>query len=102
MSSLLRLAIALSVVAGTLVPDARGAVLCRKRSGRVVIADACGRKETALAPGDVGLVGPTGTPGGTGAPGDRGVVPYAFIDPTGHQVGIIQTFVADFAQVVLT
>jgi hypothetical protein len=78
------------------------AVLCRKRSGRVVISDACSRKATPLAARDVGLVGPTGATGDTGAAGEPEVLPYRVTDAMGRQVGIVQSYLGDRVQVVLT
>jgi hypothetical protein len=56
--------------------SARGAVLCQKRSGAVVVRDACKKKETALDLAQFGAVGPKGDKGdpgpieGTPAAGD--------------------------------
>ena len=92
----------LALLAAGLRHGSDAAVLCRKRSGRVVLADACKRKEMPLAASDVGLVGPMGETGATGVAGDRGVLPYRVTDPAGQQVGVVQGFLGDRVQVVLT
>jgi len=58
-----------ALIFGTIGADANAAVLCRKRSGRVVIAESCGKKGSPLAAADLGLVGQTGSPGAAGARG---------------------------------
>jgi len=98
----LAVGLGLALLTGTLCARAGAAVLCRKRSGRVVVAESCGKKKTTLTGSDLGLVGPSGSSGATGAAGDAGVLPYRVTDATGHQVGILQSFIGDRAQVVLT
>jgi hypothetical protein len=85
-----------------LVQPADGAVLCRKRSGQVVIAERCGRRQTLLSAQDLGLVGPTGQAGPPGADGERGMLPDRVVDAAGRQVGTILGQLGDRTQVVLT
>lgn len=60
----------LAGVALTTIPSlVNAAVLCRKRSGVVVVRDACKRKETPLDPATFGVVGPAGPTGPAGPPG---------------------------------
>src|SRR5258708_5205821 len=82
-------ALLVACAVAVLVQPADGAVLCRKRSGRVVVAERCGRKQTLLAAQDLGLIGPAGPAGPPGTDGERGVVPYRVIDAAGHQVGTV-------------
>src|SRR5689334_18697557 len=102
MTRSLALGLGVALIFGTIGADANAEVLCRKRSGRVVIADSCAKKESPLAPADLGLVGPAGTPGAAGAPGETGIIPYRVVDAAGHQVGVVLSFLGDTAQVVLT
>ncbi|MCW5892027.1 MAG: hypothetical protein KIT14_16000 [bacterium] len=61
----------------------QGAVLCKKKSGVVVVRDdACRKKETAVALAELGALGPKGDPG---EPGPRG--------PSTGYVTKLQTFV---------
>lgn len=71
---------------GTLVTAgiAHGAVLCQRRSGAVVVRDACKKKETLLNLAEFGAVGPKGDPGEPGAPGLARV--YATIEANGNVV----------------
>src|SRR5215471_17072267 len=59
------------------------AVFCEKKSGAVVVRDACKKKETAVNLADFGAVGPkgdAGSPGTPGAPGAAGAaVAYAHV-----------------------
>ena len=84
-----------------LVQPAAATVLCRKRSGSVVVAERCGRRQTLLGAQDLGLVGPTGAAGTPGADGERGVVPYRVVDAAGHQVGTVFAQIGDNTQVAL-
>jgi len=67
-----------TVVLTALVTPAGAAVLCKKKSGVVVVRPACAKKETAvnlsefLSVGQPGPKGDPGTPGATGAQGDTG------------------------------
>jgi len=94
------MALAAVLLVGTAV-DVRAAVLCRKRSGRVVLAEKCGKRQTALAPADLGLTGPPGPDGTDGAPGDPGVLPYRVVDALGSTVGVLQGQIGFRNQVVL-
>jgi hypothetical protein len=51
---------------------ASAAVLCQKRSGVVVVRDACKRKEAVLDAAALGLTGPKGDPGPKGDRGEPG------------------------------
>ncbi len=59
-------------------------VLCKKKSGVVVVRTTCKKKETALDPTALGLQGPKGDKGDTGAQGDPG----GFVDalPSGKSL----------------
>ncbi|MCW5889565.1 MAG: hypothetical protein KIT14_03340 [bacterium] len=75
-----------------LVTTAHADVLCRKKSGVALIRpDACRKKETAVDPAALGLVGPTGAAGAAGAtgpegpagpPGPNAVRAWAHVDPS--------------------
>jgi hypothetical protein len=70
---------------GATVGDA--AVVCQRRSGVMVVRDACRKKETVLDLAQFGAVGPKGEPGQQGAPGEPGTArAYATIDPDGTVV----------------
>ncbi len=63
----------LSTVALVLVAVAApGAVLCRRKTGALFVRDACTRKESAVDPAALGLVGPKGSTGQQGMPGPPG------------------------------
>jgi hypothetical protein len=68
---------------------ADAAVLCTKRSGAVVIRDACKRREHPLDLAQFGASGPQGTPGTAGTPGTPGATgPGVFVlDANGALVG---------------
>jgi hypothetical protein len=51
-------------------PAAFGALLCQKRSGALFVRDACRKRETAVDPTALGLVGPKGDTGAPGTPGE--------------------------------
>jgi len=61
----------------------RAAVFCEKKSGAVVVRDACKKKETALDLANFGALGPKGDPGTPGTPGSPGApgaaVAYAHV-----------------------
>jgi hypothetical protein len=48
------------------------AVLCAKKSGALTIRQSCGKKETPVDVGQLGMQGPKGDPGPAGPPGERG------------------------------
>jgi hypothetical protein len=77
--------LALGTVAGA-------TTLCADRRGKVSVRDVCKRHETAIAPQDVGLVGPRGADGQAGPPGAPGMVPLQVIDAAGHPFGIMLSF----------
>ncbi len=60
-----------SMVAGATLasPPMTDAVLCQKRSGVLVVREACKRKERVADPAALGLQGPPGVPGPQGTPG---------------------------------
>ena len=62
------------------VVGVRAAVFCEKKSGAVVVRDACKKKETALDLASFGALGPKGDPGTPGMPGSPGAaVAYAHV-----------------------
>jgi hypothetical protein len=61
-----------AVVCGGLVSPAAGAVVCQKKSGALVVREACKKKETAVDLAQFGAVGPKGDTGQAGAPGAPG------------------------------
>src|SRR2546428_530998 len=66
---------------------ARGAILCKRKSGVVVVRETCKKKEALLDPAALGLRGPKGDPGVQGPPGPPGVGPLATCPPDAVQVG---------------
>jgi len=63
---------------------AHAAVMCQKKSGTVVVRDACRKKEQAIDLSQFGAVGPKGDPGQPGAPGAPGTAAaYAHISSNG-------------------
>ncbi len=60
------------ILAIGMVTSAQAAVLCKKKSGVVVMRDACRKKEKKIDLGQFGVAGPPGTPGAPGAPGSPG------------------------------
>lgn len=74
-----------------LVASGAEAVMCIKKSGVVVVRDACRKKETPIrttdfvgAPGPAGAAGAQGERGEKGDPGD-----FRVVDATGRFVGVI-------------
>ena len=54
----------LSIVLGALIATpSQAAILCAKKSGGVVLREACRKKEAPVDPAQLGLVGPKGDPG---------------------------------------
>ena len=51
---------------------AADAALCRKKNGTLVLRDACSRRETAVTPDMLGVVGTPGPPGAAGERGPKG------------------------------
>jgi len=91
--------IAIAASALALVAGRADAAVCVKKSGIVVVRDACKKKESPLAPAQfAGAQGPAGVDGGTGSPGAPGTPgatgpkgdpgDYSVIDSTGRIVGI--------------
>lgn len=75
-----RLVLAVLVSWGVGVVGVRAAVFCEKKSGAVVVRDACKKKETALDLSNFGALGPKGDPGTPGTPGSPGAaVAYAHV-----------------------
>jgi len=67
------------------VVGVRAAVFCEKKSGAVVVRDACKKKETTLDLASFGALGPKGDPGTPGTPGAPGAaVAYAHILSNGN------------------
>jgi len=65
------LVVALAAVGAS--SDGTAAVLCKKKSGVVVVRDdACRKKETVVVLSEFGALGPQGEPGEPGEPGPRG------------------------------
>lgn len=64
------------VVAGAASGEA--AVICKRRSGALVVRDACKKKETQLDLAEFGALGPKGDPGPPGS-----ARAYATVDPDG-------------------
>ena len=60
------------VVGAGMVSPAVAAVICTKKSGVMVVRDACKKKETQVNLADFGAVGPKGDPGAVGPKGDPG------------------------------
>lgn len=71
---LTRLRIGCVVMAGGIATAgvADAAVLCKRRSGAVVVRDACKKKETPLDLAEFGAMGPQGLPGEPGPTGPTG------------------------------
>ena len=59
-------------------------VVCAKKSGRLQAREACKKRETAVLPGAIALVGP-GQQGQTGPAGVVARLPYEVVDATGKQ-----------------
>lgn len=63
-------------------------VLCLRKSGAVIVrAAACKGREAVLAPGEVGLVAPSGPAGSPGTAGHEGLLPFEVLDARGMAVG---------------
>jgi len=77
-----RIIVAVLVSWGVGVVGVRAAVLCEKKSGVVVVRDACKKKETALDLPSFGALGPKGDPGTPGTPG--AAVAYAHVLANGN------------------
>ena len=75
---------ALSLV--VLAQSASAITLCAKRSGRIVAAERCGRRATALTAADIGIVGLPGPTGAAGAPGANGQIPLRIVDANDRDV----------------
>jgi len=75
-------------------------VVCAKKSGRLLTREACKKRETAVLPGAIALVGPAGPQGPAGPTGAVGMLPYEVIDATGKQFGSLLTWLGSEAQVV--
>jgi len=77
------------VLAALTIASAHAAVLCRKKTGAVVMRDACGKKETPIDLTQFGAVGPPGEPGAPGTPGTPGPMGPGFVvkDANGAVVG---------------
>jgi len=63
---------ALAVWSLLLASHVHATVLCKRRSGAVILRERCARKETTINLAELGLSGTPGAPGPDGAPGPRG------------------------------
>jgi hypothetical protein len=88
------------LIAASLQSSADAVVLCAKRSGKVVVREACKSRETAVLPGGVAIVGPPGAQGPAGAAGATAQVPQEVVDSTGKQFGTLLRWDGFLAQVV--
>ncbi len=84
----------LVILLGTLVVPASAVtaaadVLCLRKSGAVIVRAACKGREVVLAPGEVGLVAPSGPAGSPGAAGPEGLLPFEVLDARGMAVGLV-------------
>src|SRR5215831_4697298 len=91
--------IAIAATALALVAGASDAAVCVKKSGVVVVRDACKKKESPMnlaqfvgAQGPAGANGATGSPGAPGTPGGQGPKgdpgDFHVVDSTGKIIGI--------------
>jgi hypothetical protein len=64
--------------------DANALVVCKTRSGKVVVRDACRRKETRISLAELGV---PGAPGATGAAGAPGRAALYLVDAAGVEIG---------------
>jgi hypothetical protein len=94
--------IAMAAAALALVAGRGDAALCVKKSGVVVLRDACKKKESPIDPaqfvgaqgpaGGNGATGGAGTPGAPGAPGQQGAKgdpgDFHVVDSTGRIIGL--------------
>lgn len=85
-----------------LAADAHADVLCRKKSGQVMVREQCGRKETPIAPEEIGLVGPPGPTGQAGTAGASGMTVAQVRNASGDVVGIVLATLAERTKVVLS
>ena len=74
----------LSLVVPTGSADAL--TLCAKPSGRIAAAESCGRRDTALTPADIGILGLPGPTGATGPPGRNGQLLLRIVDANDRDV----------------
>lgn len=84
----------LAILLGTLVVPASAVtaaadVLCLRKSGAVMVRAACRGREVVLAPGEVGLVAPSGPAGAPGTAGPEGLLPFEILDARGAPVGLV-------------
>jgi hypothetical protein len=91
-------ALVLSVIA---LQRADAITLCEKRSGRVAALERCGKRDAAITPADIGLVGLAGPTGVTGGVGPNGQMPLRIVDAAGHDVCAVVSAGAE-PQCVLT
>ncbi len=102
-----RIGIAATIaVAVALAAGGAEATMCVKKSGAVVVRDACKKKETPMSPaqfeGVQGFAGTPGAAGGQGAKGDKGDPgDFRVIDSTGKLVGIVDIGHSDSIGVVV-
>ncbi|HXJ37314.1 MAG TPA: hypothetical protein VMS22_25075 [Candidatus Eisenbacteria bacterium] len=87
MIALPRLVLAGALLLVVATDPANALTLCAKKSGRVVAAERCKRRDTVLTPADLGIVGLPGQMGATGPTGPSGQVPLRIVDGSGNDVG---------------
>ena len=69
---------------------ALGDVICKKKSGAMVIRGACKRRELQVRLADFGALGPPGDPGDAGAPGVAGTArAYAQVNSFNYTFGMV-------------
>jgi len=90
----------LTLLALVAVVPADAVVVCAKKSGRLQAREACKKREAAVLPGAVALVGPPGPQGQTGPPGVVAMLPYEVVDAGGKQLGLLINWLGSEAQVV--
>jgi hypothetical protein len=72
--------------------DAKALVVCKARSGKVLVRDACRRKETRVSLPEFGVPGAPGATGTAGAPGRAALY---LVDATGVEIGPV-VYAAEF------
>lgn len=83
----------------------RAETLCVKGSGKIVVRESCKKRERAVDPQALGLVGATGPAGPAGTPGadaPAGGLPYRVVDSEDRQFGTLVGFDTLRARVVVT
>lgn len=86
-----RLAMVVAVLAAVADPT-QAAVLCRGKGDRLVVRDACRKRERAVDPASVTVAGPSGAPGVAGGDGADAASPLRIVDANGTELGRILQF----------